>query len=658
MDNAQKSLYDSLQAGQVIGPDHHQFKLSSQLKPTALGQLWHAEDLSTSTSVPVTLQFLHPHLFKHNGFVDAFQKHVSLSKKLSHAHLAAYYGFFKHKGSLCFYATELLDGLTLAQLLTSGGYKKLTAKQKQGLLIQLAQALDSAHAKLAKPHKTLAPQAIFINKKGGVKLTGFALDEGLEQVSSQLDSPPYHLAYRAPEAFHPGQLTTRADIYAFACIAYQLLSGVAPFQIDDDEAVRVHKELKKPAALNSVQWQKLQQGFATDPEERPVSATQLLREVFTAVEEPPQAASGISQPDPNESSRLQRLYALIRRGMSPLLFAVGFALGFACAFYIGLKNTGEVQQTLSQTHQQLSEAQSAMIDLQQRLIDAQQARNLETSQLQQALSEQISQNTLLKEELLTITYADPDALTVFTDQLEDGFKAPQMVIMPRGVFTMGDLQLIGDDNELPSHEVTIKHRFAISRNEVTFNDYDYYATMMGRPLPKDNGWGRGNRPVINVSWKEAKAYAQWLSLLTGQPYRLPTEAEWEYVARAGTQTNYWWGDTLEPERAVCGECATPWDGKKTAPVASYPANSWGIHDMNGNVDEWVEDCYQDSYFNASSEGAAMIDGDCEFRVMRGGSWFDIGRVIRSASRYRHPPEATKNSWGFRIALNLPTKTKE
>ncbi|MEH6578247.1 MAG: bifunctional serine/threonine-protein kinase/formylglycine-generating enzyme family protein [Amphritea sp.] len=653
MDNSQESLYERLQSGQIIGPDHHQFKLTTQLKASALGQLWCAEDLSTRTSVPVTLQLIHPLLFKHNSFLDTFQKHVSLSKKLSHPHLAAYYGLFKHKGGLVFYATELLDGLTLAQLLNSGGHKKLSIKQKHGLLIQLAQAVDTAHAKLSQPHRTLSPEVIYINKKGGVKLTGFALDEGFTQASNQLDTLPNHMVYRAPESFHPVALSTKADIYAFTCIIYHLLSGDAPFRLEDDESIRIHKELKKPAVLNTPQWQLLQQGFATDPDSRPASASELLRSILLAAaqkEEKIQINGSVNVEKPSKKLLGFNIPGWLN---TPLTFALGFLLGFAVAFFIGLNTANNMQMALSQSQQQLATAQQDNISLQQTLTTQQQAHESETAQQQQVLEDQIVQLDQLREKLLKVTYDDSDALTFFTDQLDEGFKGPKMIIMPRGIFSMGDQQLIGDDNERPVHEVSIRHRFAISRNEVTFNDYDYYATMMGRPLPKDNGWGRGNRPVINISWKEAKAYVQWLSLLTGQPYRLPTEAEWEYAARAGTDSNFWWGNEIESERAVCGECNTHWDGVKTAPVASYPANSWGIHDMNGNVDEWVEDCYQESYFGATTDGSAMLDGSCEFRVMRGGSWFDISRVIRSSSRYRHPPQAKKNSWGFRIALDLP-----
>ncbi len=241
---------------------------------------------------------------------------------------------------------------------------------------------------------------------------------------------------------------------------------------------------------------------------------------------------------------------------------------------------------------------------------------------------------------------------VFKDELRPGVFGPNMVVLPAGSFRMGDLDKNGDDNEKPIHRVIISRPFALSQHEVTFAQYDYFALTTGRPLPDDNGWGRGKQPVINVSWNEANAYADWLQEQTGLPYRLPSEAEWEYAARGKTESAYWWGDQIEQNRAVCYDCGSSYDGKQPAPVGSFPANPFGLFDINGNVYEWVGDCYNDTYIEAPTDGSTWSTGQCRLRVMRGGSWYDIGRLARSASRYRHPPSATRNAWGFRLALDL------
>jgi formylglycine-generating enzyme required for sulfatase activity len=217
---------------------------------------------------------------------------------------------------------------------------------------------------------------------------------------------------------------------------------------------------------------------------------------------------------------------------------------------------------------------------------------------------------------------------------------------------MGDLTSIGDDNERPVREVSIMQDFALSRYEVTFAEYDLFANATGRPLPNDEGWGRGTRPVINVSWLDAKAYTQWLSKVTGKTYRLPSEAEWEYSARAGSSTDFWWGNQMLPGMSVCDGCGSEWDAQQTAPVGQLQANPWGLYDMNGNVEEWVEDCYSDTYAIAPNDGRPLTQPNCHYRVLRGGSWFDIDRVTRSSSRYRHPADTLDSTRGFRVALEL------
>ena len=224
---------------------------------------------------------------------------------------------------------------------------------------------------------------------------------------------------------------------------------------------------------------------------------------------------------------------------------------------------------------------------------------------------------------------------------------PEMVLIPAGSFRMGDLNGEGYDAEKPVHRVDIKS-FAMGKTEVTFSEYDAFARATNSDLPEDEGWGRGNRPVINVSWNDAKAYVKWLSNKTGNRFRLPSESEWEYVARAGTTTKYSWGNDIGRNNANCGGCGSQWDHKQTAPVGSFRANAYGLQDMPGNVWEWVEDCYEDSYSGAPRDGRARTDGVCEYRVLRGGSWGTYPRGLRSADRNWNDPGRRGSSDGFRI----------
>ena len=238
----------------------------------------------------------------------------------------------------------------------------------------------------------------------------------------------------------------------------------------------------------------------------------------------------------------------------------------------------------------------------------------------------------------------------FSDTLNSGGQGPEMVVIPAGRFRMGCVSgLACIDDELPVHDVTIPQAFAVSKYEVTFEDYDRY-TYPNRV--NDEGWGRGRRPVINVSWNDAQDYVEWLSAQTGHTYRLLSEAEWEYVARAGSSTRYSWGNDIGSNRANCAGCGSQWDDDRTAPVGSFPPNAFGVHNMHGNVEEWVEDCRNDSYAGAPTDGSAWRSGDCEWRSLRGGSVYGIWRNLRSASRSGWPTGFRYINLGFRVARTL------
>ena len=247
-------------------------------------------------------------------------------------------------------------------------------------------------------------------------------------------------------------------------------------------------------------------------------------------------------------------------------------------------------------------------------------------------------------------WATAPAGTVIRDFLGSGGRGPEMVVIPAGRFRMGCLSndaCYGD--EMPVHDVTIPAPFALSAHEVTFEDYDRFRHPNEA---HDRGWGRGRRPVINVSWDEAKDYVEWLSSETGATYRLPSEAEWEYAARAETATKYGWGNEIGANRANCvnDHCGDQW--KYTAPVGSFPPNGFGLYDMHGNVWEWVEDCWNGSYAGAPTDGGAWRSGDCATRVLRGGSWYVDPWVLRAAYRYRFTTGVRVSDYGFRVARTL------
>ena len=211
---------------------------------------------------------------------------------------------------------------------------------------------------------------------------------------------------------------------------------------------------------------------------------------------------------------------------------------------------------------------------------------------------------------------------------------PELVVIPPGMFMMGY-------EEGPQHEVQIVYRFAVGRYPVTLEEYGRFREAASRP-------GRPRMPVTKVSWDDAQAYAKWLTKETGLPYRLLSETEWEYACRAGTTTRYSWGNDLPtPEQANFGG-----NVGKTTDVGSYPANPWGLHDMHGNVWEWVEDCWNDNYEGAPRDGSAWTSGDCSCRVLRGGSWGNFSESVRSAVRGRDGTGGRVSYVGFRVARTL------
>ena len=228
----------------------------------------------------------------------------------------------------------------------------------------------------------------------------------------------------------------------------------------------------------------------------------------------------------------------------------------------------------------------------------------------------------------------------------------EMVEVPGGTFQMGDPNCKFLCNAKPVHTVTVPD-FNLGKHEVTFAQWDACVADggCGGYWSYDRDWGRGKRPVIHVSWDDAQSFIDWLNSKTGGGYRLPTEAEWEYAARAGSTTEYSWGNDIGSNRANCNGCGGLFAGaKKTAPVGSYSANAWGLHDMHGNVAEWVQDCSKHNYKNMPSDGRAWTRGTCRTRTIRGGSWVSKPKYLRSAVRYnKKPSDREFLDLGFRLA---------
>jgi formylglycine-generating enzyme required for sulfatase activity len=248
----------------------------------------------------------------------------------------------------------------------------------------------------------------------------------------------------------------------------------------------------------------------------------------------------------------------------------------------------------------------------------------------------------------------PGAVTEF----KDCASCPHMVVVPAGEFTMGSPPV--EQQAEAQHRVTIATPFAVSKFEITFDEWNACISDGGcdNARPNDEGWGGGRHPVIHMSFDLAKTYVAWISRKTGKPYRLLTEAEWEYAARAGTTTTFAFGDTLSPGSAnynasTDGSGPSEENRQKTMPVGSFSPNAFGLHDMHGNVSEWVEDCFHNDYTaQAPADGSAWVEGNCTGRVLRGGSWEDSDAELRSAARVGEYRYNSSYVDGLRVARGL------
>ena len=247
-------------------------------------------------------------------------------------------------------------------------------------------------------------------------------------------------------------------------------------------------------------------------------------------------------------------------------------------------------------------------------------------------------------------------------RLRDCETCPQLVVVPLGSFMMGspDSEWGRFNNEGPQRRVTIAEPFAVSVYEVTFGEWDACVNEGGCNgyQPHGEGWGRGGRPVINVSWDDARAYVKWLSQRTGKRYRLLSESEWEYVARAGTMEPFHTGATISADQANYDSSYTYVSGQKgryrgrTVQVGTFSPNAFGLHEVHGNVWEWTQDCWNEDYTGAPADNRAWETGECEQRVLRGGSWGDVPWLLRSADRGKNEPGIRDPKIGFRIARTL------
>ena len=539
--------------------------------------------------------------------------------RFDHRHIIKIHRFFRAHGT-GYSVMEYAEGETLSEMLQRKG--TLTEAELKAILLPILDGLEAVH-EADFLHRDIKPSNIVIRDDGSPVLIDFGSARqavaGKSRSVTAIVTPGYAPIEQYSVKGHQGPWT---DIYGLGAVCYRCLAGEPP----DDATERLREDPLVPAAqrcegkAGAELLGAIDRALRVDEGERPQSIA-AWREVLA---DDGKSGKRTAKSVDKTVTRSAESAATPRAGMSwpsRALVAVIVALLGVSAWqgwqlYRGMPDENEKDTVMAPESQKTK-------------ADAHGSSREEMADQALAKARTIRKNKTTRQRLAAMQAVG------------------EMVSIPGGSFRMGDA---GYDSERPVHKVTIRP-FKIGKYEVTFDQWDACVTDGGCDgyRPDDEGWGRGNRPVINVSWDDVQSFIDWLNSKTGDNYRLPTEAEWEYVARAGSSTEYSWGNDIGINRANCDndDCGDQW--AFSAPVGSFAANAWGLHDMHGNVWEWVQDCWKDSYEDAPSDGSAWDSGDCGLRVFRGGSWYQAAWLLTSATRDWGPRFGRGYLVGFRLA---------
>lgn len=698
-------------AGQEVGPQNRRYRLERLIAHGGMGQVWQATDLATHAelghSAQVALKILPPQLTQAASHAKLLIQEATRARRLAHEHIVRVYEWAQDPATASFFLImEYLEGEDLDAVLARE--KRLPLDRVLALLNPVAEALDYAWERHRLVHRDIKPGNVFVTKKGEVKLLDFGIAAraragGNGNHAAALEAPATSgtAGYRAPEASIEGNVPEpRLDVYAVSVMIHQLLTGVLPGGAGG----------QVPETLGARQWGVLRAGFAPDPALRPPTVHALLDAIRAAAGPAPEVIAAQEAAQRAEQQRIERELAAKRQREAEAAAALQARLDeqrrvqlreqqrrerAAAEEARQLRKEALRQQLLAKRDEEVAKVRAAKEEAERKAAQAkaaaaylaQQKRAREEEAARAAQSSASQAETAQPETPFETPpeagVPDPAPMPVpvgslLRDTFLDGSgSGPVMAPIPAGRFQMGSpeqerriamaagAQKNWLARETPQHWVGIERPFALGRYPVTVGEWRAFVLATGWQPQGEVDWAApgfpqsDEHPVVGVTWFDAQKYVAWLSEVTGKRYRLPSEAEWEYACRAGTKTTFNVGDTISTTQANFDGTFTYNGGPRgefrrgTTPAGSFAPNAWGLHDMHGNVWEWVQDVVHDNYEGAPVDGSAWEEGgDNARRILRGGSWLYNPRYLRSALRNGFSAVLSNDIVGFRVAREL------
>ena len=645
------------------------FVLEAEVGSGGMGRVFRALDLRRQEALDrhphVAVKVLTHAFRQHPASLVALQREARRAQTLAHPNIISVFDFDR-EGSLVYLVMEYLRGRTLNDVVTEPGFAGLGLSAAMQIIRPVCDALTFAHDH-GIVHSDLKPSNVFLTDDRRVKVIDFGIARAFQHPEAAAGETTLFDAaslrafsplYASPELIDGDEADPRDDVFSLACITYELMSGKHPFGRTSAAVARGRSQpLDRPPGLTGLQWSALRKSLAFSRIDRTATVASFLADLDSRP-----GRQGLRSPMAKRTAGAATSLADLRRGLIRkhlrLLAAAG-ALAVALT-------TGLVWQNQAPTSRDVPKRAAGPADVPLSLVpEAGEAEAATATHPPVNGSDEVPPPIAGNEAAPSLSLSSPDAASETTadrqpaadeaassppSPFRDCSQCPEMVVIPAGRFVMGAPATDPDaePEEKPQRDVVNDKAFALGRYEITEREWEACAeaSICSNASPA-SAPASADLPKTHVSWQGAKTFVGWLSSKTGQSYRLPTEAEWEYAARAGTQGRYPWGQQIGENNANCRACGGPIAGKRTSPVGSFAPNGFGLFDMVGNVWEWTTNCG-----DKRRDGGAGLT-TCAHRIVRGGSWANSASAVRVTQRLSVPADIREDNVGFRVVRDLP-----